>query len=75
MDVDKLGPSFATPFPAVVLEIAYQFLLFRINRNDRIGRRQKCLGLRIDVLKLRVPIDVPAAFSCRRVLNRVTHAA
>jgi len=28
MDVDKLGPSFAMPFPAIVLEIAYQFLFF-----------------------------------------------
>src|SRR5882724_4993055 len=28
VDVDELGRSIAPPFPAVVLEIAYQFLLF-----------------------------------------------
>jgi hypothetical protein len=30
VDVDELRPSLAMPFSAVVLEIAYQFLLFRI---------------------------------------------
>src|ERR1017187_1647358 len=30
VDVDEFGRSVASPFPAVVLEIAYQFLLFRI---------------------------------------------
>ena len=76
VDVDELGRSIAPPFPAVVLEIAYQFLLFCINRNDRFVRRQKCFGLRIDVMKLRVAIDVLAAFSCLAVrLQAIAHAA
>ncbi len=58
------------------LEIAYQLLLFRINRNDRFVRRQKRLGLRIDVMKLRVAIDVLAAFSCLAVrLQAIADAA
>ena len=62
MNVDQFGLAFGTPFPAVVLEIAHQFLLFRVDRDDRLVRRQERLGLRVDVLKLRVAIDVLAAF-------------
>ena len=76
MNVDELGPAFAAPFPAVVLEIAHQFLLFRVDRDDRLVRRQERRGLRVDVLKLRVAIDVLAAFSCLAVgLQAVAHAA
>src|SRR6185312_13330604 len=34
VDVDEFRRSVAPPLPAVVLEIAYQFLLFSINRDD-----------------------------------------
>src|SRR5450631_1759548 len=67
VDVDLLRRAVAPPFAAVVLEIAYQFLLFCINRNDWLVCRQKRLGLGIDVIKLRVAIDVLAAFSCLAV--------
>lgn len=76
MNVDELRPALATRFPAVVLEIAYQFLLLRVDRYDRFVRRQDRRGLRVDVLKLRVAIDVLAAFSCLVVrLQAVAHAA
>ncbi|MGL9621603.1 hypothetical protein QRQ56_26695 [Bradyrhizobium sp. U531] len=63
MNVDELRPALATPFPAVVLEIAYQFLLLRVDPYDRFVRRKERPGLRVDELKLRVAIDVLAAFS------------
>ena len=76
MNIDAFRCSFGLPFPAVVLEIAHQFLLFRIHRNDGFVRRQERRGLRVDVLKLRVAIDVLAAFSCLVVrLQAVAHAA
>src|SRR6201982_899283 len=76
MNVDELRPAWATPFPAVVLEIAHQFLLLRVDRYDRFVRRQERRGLRVDILKLRVAIDVLAAFSCLVVrLQAVAHAA
>src|SRR6478736_6296466 len=76
MNVDELRPALATPFPAVVLEIAHQFLLLRVDRYDRFVRRQERRRLRVDVLKLRVAIDVLAAFSCLVVrLQAGAHAA
>jgi len=60
--VDRLGPALATPFPAVVLEIADQFLLLGVDRHHWLTRRQELQGLRVDVLELRVAIDVLAAF-------------
>jgi hypothetical protein len=76
MNIDEFRRSFGSPFPAVVLEIAHQFLLFRIYRNDRFVRSQECLGLRVDVLKLGVAIDVLVAFSCLAVrLQAIAHAA
>src|SRR5262252_5083372 len=76
MNVDRFRRSFWPPFSAVVLEIAHQFLLFRIHRNDRFIRSQECLGLRVDVLKLGVAIDVLVAFSCLAVrLQAIAHAA
>src|ERR1700741_3061727 len=76
MNVDELRPALATPFPAVVLEIAHQFLLLRVDRYNRFVRRQERRRLRVDVLKLRVAIDVLAAFSCLVVrLQAVAHAA
>ena len=41
VNVDEFGPSLTTPFPAIVLEISHQFLLFRVNRDERFVRRQK----------------------------------
>jgi hypothetical protein len=58
------------------LKLPTNSFLFRINRNDGFVRRQKCLGLRIDVMKLPVAIDVLAAFSCLAVrLQAIAGAA
>ena len=67
VDVDLFGLALGVRFPAVVLEIAHQFLLFGIGRDDRLLRRQERLGLLVDVVKLRVAIDVLAAFPCLAV--------
>ena len=61
-----LVPS-GTPFAAVVFEIPYEFLLLGINRDDRLIRRHKRLGLIADVLKLCVPVHVTASFPCLTV--------
>ena len=75
MNIDKFGLALRAPVAAVVLEIAHQFLLFRVNRNDRFLRGQKRHGLRIDVLKLGVAIDVLASFPRLAVgLQAIAHA-
>src|SRR6266540_5289475 len=51
------------PFASVVLEVADQFLLLRVDRDDRIEAREKRRRLRVDVLELRVPIDVLFSFA------------
>jgi len=43
---------------ARILEIAYQFLLFRIDRDDRLAVRQKTASLFVDVFKLSIPIHI-----------------
>src|SRR2546425_122697 len=76
MNIDQFWRGFWPPLPAIVLEIAHQFLLFRVNRNDRFIRNQERLGLRIDVLKLGVTIDVLVSFARFAVgLQAITHAA
>ena len=62
MDIDQLRLALGAPLPTVVLEIAHQFLLFRIDRDDRLVRGQEPLGLVVDVVELRVTIDVSTAF-------------
>src|SRR5580704_300537 len=76
MNLDQLGRAFWAPLAAIVLEIAHQFLLFRINRNDRLIGSQERLGLPIDVLKLGVAVEMLA--SCARLavgLQAIAHAA
>jgi len=74
MDVDGFRSAFRTPLPAVVLEIAHEFLLLGVNRNDWLVRGQERLGLRVDVLELRIAIDVFAAFA-RLAVRTVAHVA
>jgi len=62
VDIDQLWLALGAPLPTVVLEIAHQFLLFRINRDDRLVRGQEPLGLVVDIVELRVTIDVSTAF-------------
>jgi hypothetical protein len=51
-----LWSSFRLPFPASVLELAYQLFLFRIHGNNRLSALLKRLRLRSDVLELGVTI-------------------
>ena len=76
MNVDEFGAAFGVPLPAVVLEIAHQFLLFGVNRNDRLLRCQEPHGLPIDVMKLSVAVNVLASFAGLAVgLQTVAHVA
>src|SRR5262249_33197030 len=62
VNVNELRVAFGTQFPAVVLKSAYELLLFRVNAYNRLIRLQESYCLRVDVLKLRVAIDVVASF-------------
>ena len=76
MDFDFLRVPLGTPLSARVAKIAHQLFLFRIHRDDWLASRQESLGLRIDVLKLRVPVDVLSSFSRLAVrLQAVAHIA
>ncbi len=46
----------------MILEVAHQFFLIRVDRHNRLACGQECLGLHIEVLKLRVAIWVRSAF-------------
>src|SRR5579862_1562965 len=76
MNFDQFGCAVWSPLAAVVLEIAHQFLLFRVNRNDRFLRSKERLLLPIDLLKLGVAIDVLVSFARLAVgLQAIAHAA
>ena len=62
MHIDLFGCAFRSPFTARILEIAHQFLLFRIDRDDRLAVRQETAGLVADVFKLSIPVHMLAAF-------------
>ena len=63
MNIDFFGAVLGSPFAARILEIAHQFLLFRIDRDDRLAVCQKHCGLFVDVFKLRIPIHMLVAFA------------
>src|SRR6516225_4833577 len=63
MNIDRFRRAFWSPLAAIVFEIPYGLFLLGVDRYDRIIGGQEGLGLRINVLKLRVAIDVLAAFS------------
>ena len=58
MHPHRFGFALRTQFSATVLEVADQFLLLGIHRNDRLPSALEGLHLRIDVLELGVPIRV-----------------
>jgi len=41
MHIDRFRRSFGARFAAIVFEVPYQFLLLRIDRNNRLTRCQK----------------------------------
>src|SRR5215472_615798 len=76
MNIDRFRRAFWSPLAAIVFEIPYGLFLLGVDRYDRIIRGQEGLGLRINVLKLRVAIDVLAAFSGLAVgLQAIAHVA
>ena len=58
VDINQLRLASGAPVPTVVLEIAHQFLLFRVNGNDRLPSPQERFGLLIDIAELAISIDV-----------------
>src|ERR1700678_1591132 len=81
MDIDVFGAVLGPPFTARILEIAHQFLLFCIHRNNRLAVFQEGCGARVDVLKLRVSIHMLVAFAgfavrlqaIARLLQKLAH--
>src|SRR6516162_6075026 len=69
MNIDRFRRAFWSPLAAIVFEIPYGLFLLGVDRYDRIIRGQEGLGLRINVLKLRVAIDVLAAFFAQKIAN------
>jgi hypothetical protein len=62
VNVDKLRRVLGVPLLAIVLIVANEFLLLGVNGYDRLTRAQERRGLRVDVAKLRITIDVLASF-------------
>ena len=63
MHLDFFRRSLRTPFPAAILEIPNQFLLFRVYRDDRLATLLKGYDLGIDVLKLGVAVRVRSSLA------------
>jgi hypothetical protein len=81
MNIDVFGAVLGAPFTARILEIAHQFLLFGVHRNNRLAVFQEGCGARVDVLKLRVSIHMLVAFAgfavrlqaITRLLQKLAH--
>jgi predicted ATP-grasp superfamily ATP-dependent carboligase len=58
-----LGLPLGTEFATGVLEVANQFLLFRVDRNRRFASGERRFDRGIDVRELRIAIRVVAALS------------
>ena len=66
VDADLLGVALGLPLPAAVLEVADQFLLLGVHRDDRLAPPLERSDLAVDVLELGVAVGVRAAlpWSC-----------
>src|SRR5215475_2841809 len=58
------GLAFRLPFSSAVFEVADQFFLFGIDRNNRLTALLDSTHSRVDMLKLRIPIRMSRPFSC-----------
>jgi hypothetical protein len=58
-----LGPALAPQFPAAVLEIADQLLLFGVDGDGRLPAPPEALDDVIDVLELRIAIGMLVPFA------------
>lgn len=63
VNAHEFGRSLGLPFASAVLEIAKEFLLFRIDRNRRVVAILKALHLVVDVLELGVAVRVLRPFT------------
>jgi len=59
---DLLGLALRLPFAPRILEIAYQFLLFRVHGDHRLTLFQITLCLAVDVFKLLIPVRMLTPF-------------
>jgi len=71
MDADLFGRALRPPFAPGILEVADQFLLFRINRDRRFARGQRRLDQFVDVVELRVPIGMVRSLARLRLARSV----
>lgn len=67
VDPYSLRTTLWAPLPACILEIANQFLLFRVHRNNRLADSMLSDDLPIDVFKLCISVRVLVAFTCLSV--------
>ncbi len=76
VDIDELRLALGAPLATMVLEITDQFLALGVDRDDRLIGAEEVHRLVVDIPKLRVAIDVVAAFPCLAVgLQAVAHPA
>ena len=62
------------PFPPCILEIAYQFLLLGIYRNNRLPPALLPSRFLVDVVELRIPVWMLLSFGCLAIrLKTVIH--
>jgi hypothetical protein len=62
MDADRFRRTAWLPLFSCILEVSDQFLFLRIDRDYRLASCLRRLHLRIEVLKLRIPIGMRSSF-------------
>src|ERR1035438_7023819 len=74
MDEGLLRLSLRLPLLAAVAVVSHQFLLLGVDGDDRQALLQELLDLRMDILKLSIPIRMPTAFQRLGVgLQTISH--
>jgi hypothetical protein len=74
VDSDIVRIPSGTPFSASILEISYEFLLLRVDRDHWELRFQEGSSLGVDVLELGVAVHVGGALAGLAIgLKTVTH--
>jgi hypothetical protein len=64
MHVDFLRSALGLPFPARPLKVPHQLLLLGVHRDDGVVGAVKLVDAGVDILKLRIAIEVLSAFPC-----------
>src|ERR1700692_4090341 len=63
MHANRFGIALRTPFPPSVLEIPNEFLLLRVDSDNRLLRRQRSRHTLVNVDELRVPVGMIASLT------------